>query len=97
MCKIDEQSALERPFTDADSSSQVFSQIVYLIQDKVHVLCAGLWADDDHPEKVDLVSVRLVADHHTAILHHALFNHRGHLQDEGGDAVMTDSTDNSLT
>lgn len=77
-------------------SSQVFSQIVYLIQDKVHVQPAGLRADGDHPEKVGTVSVWLVAHHHAALLHHALFHHRGHLQKEG-DAVMTDSTGNILT
>lgn len=49
-----------------------------LIQDKVHVLSASLGADDDHPEKVDLVFVRLVAHHHAALLHHALFHHWGH-------------------
>lgn len=70
---------------------------MYLIQDKVHVLSAGLRADDDHPEEVGLVSVRLVAHHHAALLHHALFHHRGHLQEEGGYTAMTDGTDDVLT
>lgn len=52
---------------------------MYLIQDKVHVLPADLRADDHHPEKIGLVMMDLVAHHHTALLHHALFHHRGHL------------------
>lgn len=70
---------------------------MYLIQNKVHVLFADLRTDDNHPEKVGLVSMRLVAHHHTALLHHALLYNGGHLQEEGGDTAMTDSTDNVLT
>lgn len=73
----------------AGESSQVLSQIVDLIQDKVHVLPADLRTDDDHPEEVGLFSVWLVAHHHAALLHHALFDHRCHLQEEGGNTAMT--------
>lgn len=55
-----------------------------LIQDKVQVLLADLRADDHHPEKVGLVTMGLVANHHAAFLHHALFHQWGHLQEEGG-------------
>lgn len=73
----------------AGESSQVLSQIVDLIQDKVHVLPADLRTDDDHPEEVGLFSVGLVANHHAALLHHALFDHRCHLQEEGENTAMT--------
>lgn len=79
----------EKLYIDMNYSSQVFSQIVYLIQDEVQVLHADLRADDHHPEKIGLVTVGLVAHHHTALLHHALFHHRSHLQEEGGYTVRT--------
>lgn len=83
----------ERLFTDANNSLNVLCQIANFIQDEVHVLSAGLGVDDDHPEKVGLVSLQLVAHHHTALLHHALLHHRRHLQKEGRHTAATDSTD----
>lgn len=52
-----------------------------LIQDEVQVLFADLGIDDHHPEEVRLVPMGLVTYHHAACLHHALFNHRSHLEE----------------
>lgn len=54
-----------------------------LIQDKVQVLPADLRTDHNHPEEVGFFSKRLVACHHAACLHHSLFHHWGHLEEQG--------------
>lgn len=65
---------------DGNPGSQVFSQAVYLIQDKVQILPAHLRADHHHPEEVGLVAMLLISNHHTARLHHTLLNCWRHLQ-----------------
>lgn len=77
------------PYSWTGFGSQVLPQVVDLIQDKVQVLPADLRTDDHHPEKVGLVTVGLVANHHAALLHHALFHHWGHLWKERGETWMT--------
>lgn len=84
-------------FEHVDRSSQVLSQVVYLVQDKVHVLPADLRTDDNHPEEVGLAPMGLIAHHHAALLHHALFDDWSHLQAQRGIAAVTDNTSTEVT
>ena len=59
---------------------KVLPQPLDLRDDEVHVLCGGGGVGNDHPEEVDAVAVGLVANQQRTLLHHALFDLRGNLQ-----------------
>lgn len=58
---------------------QVLSESLDLLDEEVDVRLGGSVIGDDHAEEVDLVSLRLVAHHGGAALHHHGFDLRRHL------------------
>lgn len=58
---------------------QILAQSFYLLNEEVNIRLRSGWVRDDHPEKVGLVPLRLVANHGRARLHHQRFDFGGHL------------------
>lgn len=54
--------------------SQIISQAFNFIKKEVHIFLGNQWRKNNHAEKVDLVSQRLVPHHHSASFHHALLD-----------------------
>ena len=57
----------------------VLAKALNLIQNVVHVLKRGSGTAEDHPEEVGVITKRLIANHHCAIVHHAALDQRGNL------------------
>lgn len=67
---------------DSRLESQIFSKSLYFIQKPVHVFLTNEGRENDHSEKVDPVSQRLVTEHHRTLFHHAFFDSGSHLWDK---------------
>ena len=61
---------------------QILAQSFYLLDEEVNIGLCSSWVRDDHPEKVGLVPLGLVANHGRARLHHQGFDFGGHLVTE---------------
>lgn len=61
---------------------QVLSKQFNFVQQEVHVLSTNLRADHHLAEEVDFALMRLVPEHHAALLHHPFFNYRSNLKVE---------------
>lgn len=60
--------------------SQVLSESLDLLDEEVDVRLGGSVVGDDHAEEIDFVSLRLVAHHGGAALHHHRFDLWRHLE-----------------
>ena len=65
------------------SGSEVLAQLFQLVQQEVHINPGQCRVGHDHAEEVAPGAVGLVADHHGALLHHALLEDGRHLGEEG--------------
>lgn len=65
--------------------SEVLTESLDFLDEKVDILEGGSRVGDDHAEEVDLVSLGLVAHHRAATLHHHGFDFGCHLAKEHSD------------
>lgn len=67
--------------------SQVLAKPLQLVEEEVYVGTGQHGVGHDHAEEVAPGAMGLVADHHGALLHHALLEYRGHLRERQSSAA----------